>query len=239
MKENIIDLQEDVVIKQKDKRVILEKGDKIRILSMMEDASQYMPQTKDWERMLDLVLAGKDGDSVAKSIKDKKKAVARYIAGSKLGNSNLFSSFYDKAIELGATADEINQALNSVTIPDDIAEKYMNLKNKKLDNVYVSAISKEILKLGFDINFLSKGGNALTSQGKQSMKRNGRKWTIGYKTEIIVNDKKVDFSFDAITDEGGGTTFYAISTFDNKVVSSTALGQRELLTWLRNELNTL
>ena len=36
---------------------------------------------KDWGRMLDLVIADKNGDNVAKSIKDKSKAIARFVAG--------------------------------------------------------------------------------------------------------------------------------------------------------------
>ena len=45
---------------------------------------------KDWERMLDLILT-KDtsGSKVASSIKDKKKAIARFVCGIKLKNSKL------------------------------------------------------------------------------------------------------------------------------------------------------
>ena len=82
-------------------------------------------------------------------------------------------------------------------------------------------------------------GNALTHQGKLAMKKNGRKWTIGVKTEIIINNKKVEFSFDAITDEGGGTTYYAVNSFDNRPLFSPVLGQKALLTWLKDEINAL
>lgn len=155
-KNNYITIKEEVRINQGNQEVILEKGDRVRILSMMENASQYMPQTK----------------------------------------------------------------------------------NRQLDTISVGAISKEILKLGLDINVLSKG-NALTHQGKLAMKKNGRKWTIGVKTEIIINNKKVEFSFDAITDEGGGTTYYAVNSFDNRPLFSPVLGQKALLTWLKDEINAL
>lgn len=40
--------------------------------------------TKDWERMLNLVVTDDSGDSVAKSLKDKDKAISRFVAGLKL-----------------------------------------------------------------------------------------------------------------------------------------------------------
>jgi len=70
---------------------------------------------------MDLVLQDKDGASVAKKIKDKNKAIARYIAGVKLENhgrtSKLswsdFDTFYDIAIDLGATKEEIQKLMDN------------------------------------------------------------------------------------------------------------------------------
>lgn len=83
---------------------------------------------KDWNRMYDLIVDGKQGSSVAKSIKDKNKAIARYVAGLKLlGISpsknfkdgkyhNEFADFGNKALELGATTDDIeNEWLGTPT----------------------------------------------------------------------------------------------------------------------------
>jgi hypothetical protein len=47
-------------------------------------------------------------------------------------------------------------------------------------------------------------------EGKDAMNRNGRKWTIGYKTEIDLGKRKVNFIFDTITDEGGGSSKYIV-----------------------------
>ena len=236
-RQNILEITENFKIKQEDYDIILEAGDKIRVLSLSEAGSRsVIVQSKDWDRMMDLILAGKDGDNIARIIKDKDKAVARYIAGIKLNPRGGFHAFYDKAIELGATTAEIDSLIANTTVPQEVDEKYRLLKNKKLSNSFVSAISREVLKLGFDIDYLPHNGNALTSEGKYAMSRNGRKWTIGYKTEIITANRKISFIFDAITDEGGGTTYYSIHSFDNVHGAMRVMGQRELLTWLRDRL---
>ena len=51
---------------------------------------------------------------------------------------------------------------------------------------------------------------ALTWEGREAMERNGRKWTIGYKSVISGDGIELPFEFDAITDEGGGPTYYVI-----------------------------
>jgi len=181
---------------------------------------------KDWKRMSDLVLSGKDGVSVAKSLKDKTKAIARFVSGVKLENGKLdynekwkeyhgpFSEFGNRALELGATPEEIQIVFDENDIPPKYAEQLTDLSDKKLDNRFVGTLSKAVLDAGFDINYLSSG-NATTIVGKDAMARNGRKWTIGYKTEINLGDKVVNLTFDAITDEGGGPTSYFISTRDS------------------------
>lgn len=179
---------------------------------------------KDWERMSDLVLSGKDGSGVAKSIKSKEKAIARFIAGTKLKNQNIkynpkwkefnnsFSEFADKALELGATFEEIQDIYNNTEVPDKFIDKLSNLKDKKLQNRFVGDLSRKILDSGLDIEFLPHNGYAITFEGKDAMNRNGRKWTIGYKTLIGLGDNKVKLSFDAITDEGDGPTYYVFAT---------------------------
>lgn len=85
---------------------------------------------KDWTRMQDLIDKEKDGASVAKSIKDKTKAIDRYVAGLKLTDTELtkppfkgkFADFGNKAVELGATYEEIKKAYDEAD-PADKAEK--------------------------------------------------------------------------------------------------------------------
>lgn len=180
---------------------------------------------KDLERMMDLVMKGGDGATVAKLIKDKNKAIARFVAGLKLDNSPLvydptsrtspyrnsnFSELGNKAIELGATPEEIQDLYDRTTVPVGYFDKMAALGGKKLDNQFVGPISKAVLDSGYDIIFEPHNGRSLTLDGKEAMRRSGRKWTIGYKTLIDLGDRQVPFVFDVITDEGGGPSFYVL-----------------------------
>jgi hypothetical protein len=178
---------------------------------------------KDWSRMSDLVLSGKDGSGVASTIKDKNKAIARYVAGLKLSNDTIqaftggrvhffgyFSAFGNRALELGATLDEIKNTYCETSIPGVFLQKMESRAGKKLRNRFVGDLSKKILDAGMDINFLPHNGNAITGMGRDAMARNGRKWTIGYKAEVTKGAQKFKLTFDAITDEGNGPTSYVI-----------------------------
>ena len=179
---------------------------------------------KDWDRMSDLVLSGKDGAGTAKIIKDKNKAIARFVAGVQLSEKyicydeqwkefrGVFCEFGEKALDLGATVEEIQSVFDENEVPSSYKEKLGNFSTKKLQNRFVGDLSRKILKAGFDINYLPHNGFAITMTGKEAMERNGRKWTIGYKTEIDLGTKKVKLTFDAITDEGNGPTSYLIAS---------------------------
>lgn len=186
---------------------------------------------KDWDRMIDLYVADKDGAAVADKIKDKNKAIARFIAGVKLDgdtklshshgefNDTMFRHFGNKALELGATVEEIQSLFDDAVIPPATAEKLANLthKDKKMDNRFVSQLNKAIMKAGHDITYVKHNGYALTRDGKDAMERNGRKWTIGYKSIIKSADKELEFNFDAITSEGDGPTYYVVDRSSSRV----------------------
>lgn len=210
--------------------------------------------TKDWNRMLDLVLSGNDGDNVAKSIKDKDKAIARFVAGLKLSNSPLiysdtlrgytrdFNSFGDRALQLGATKEEIQKVYDETEVPPEFLEKIKNLNGKKLSNRFVGSISKTILDMGLDINYLPHNGYAITLIGKDAMSRNGRKWTIGYKAVISNGNQNFNFNVDAITDEGDGPTFYVIDPSSDKIFSSVyyqRLGKNAFISHIKDILKNI
>jgi len=181
-----------------------------------------MIEDKDWSRMVDLVLSGKDGNAAANAIKDKRKAIARFVCGCKLTNDrpapcswrngfmNSFSEFGDKALSLGATVEEIQTIYDAIIIPQKYVDKMGVMAGKKLRDRFVGDFVKKVLDNGFDIEFLPHNGYAISYVGKAAMSRNGRKWTIGYKSEITLKDKKVKLIFDAITDEGDGPTSYVV-----------------------------
>lgn len=215
--------------------------------------------SKDWKRMSDLKLTGKDYSSVVKSLKDKNKTINRFVAGLKLfGNSpkfnkligkyiGYFGEFGDKALELGATQEEIEKVFNETEIPDELKLLHPKsnfpeeIQKKKLNNTFVSFISVEIIKNGWDIEFLKHNGNAITPIGREAMERNGRKWTIGYKTIITIEESKIHFNFDAITDEGGGPTYYCVDSRGSDIFFTSEknrdyMGKREFLNKLILEL---
>lgn len=90
---------------------------------------QYLNEVaqKDWDRMQTLINKNSDGASVAKSIKDKGKAIDRYVAGLKLTETALtkppfkgaFEAFGNKAIELGATYEEIKKVYDEAKAEDN------------------------------------------------------------------------------------------------------------------------
>jgi len=211
---------------------------------------------KDWDRMLDLVMKGDyDASKVAKLIKDKNKAMARFVAGLKLDNSPLkyeeskwdpygwsnFKQLGNLAIELGATPTEIQNLYDSTEVPASYIEKMTRLAGKKLDNRFVGAVSKAVLDEGFDIKYLPHNGNAITNEGRYAMSKNGRKWTIGYKAEITKGKDVFNLFFDAITDEGDGPTAYHLdrsnsdSLFNDEIGWKT-IGKNEFIAAIRKVL---
>jgi hypothetical protein len=185
---------------------------------------------KDWDRMISLVLKGDDGERVSKSIKNKDKAIARFVAGLKLSNSDhkydttgyeysssLFRDLGQKALELGATPEEIQNTYDNTEVPQKYLDKITKMAGKKLQDSFAGPISKVILDLGLDINYQPHNGHAITYTGKDAM-NNGRKWTIGYKTEVTLSNKEVVIlDFDVVTDEGGGTSTYVLADNSNSI----------------------
>jgi len=210
--------------------------------------------SKDWKRMVDLYRGTGSAEKVANSIKDKEKVINRYVAGLKLANAEPklskysdnkferaieeFDAFGNKALELGATFDEIKQKFDNTEIPEEFKQQVSTdaIKGKKFDNRFVGDISRAIIKNGGDINFI-KSGNALTHDGRDAMSRNGIKWTIGYEAEITMNGKKYDLIFDAITDEGDGPTYYVTSTrSDIEIDSYEPVGIRKFIRTILNSI---
>ena len=238
-------------VSKKDADLAAKKIDESVNEGYVNEAKAPKIESKDWDRMISLQLKGDDGSKVAKAIKDKNKAMARFVAGLKVTNSELdykigfgylglFSSLGDKAIELGATSEEIKDLFNQTETPQSAIEKITKLEGKKLNNRFVGAVSKAILDTGSDIKYLPHNGYAITRDGKDAMRGNGRKWTIGYKTEVDVKGKKLVFDFDAITDEGGSSTYYIVSQISDKIFKDLmykVVGIKEFSTKLKEVLS--
>lgn len=143
----------------------------------------------------------------------------------------------DKALQLGATPEEIQTLYDATEVPASYVEKMTKLGGKKLNNRFVGALSKAIIDAGLDITYLPHNGNAITMEGKDAMSRNGRKWTIGYKTEIDLGGSKVKLTFDAITDEGDGPTSYFVDRSSDAMfnrMSGDKLGKNEFISGIKS-----
>jgi hypothetical protein len=189
-------------------------------------------EEKDWLRMADLYLNDKSGEKVANSIKDKKKAISRYVTGLKIAGVNFpeekniykssFEDFYYTAKALGATYDEVKLEFDKLgDIPENILTKISIFAAKSFGNWITGDFAKAAYKAGFDMKF-DKGGRAMTYEGKDAMSRSGAKWTIGYTASIVIKhkdkpDSNIELKFDAITDEGvdNNTIKYVLFSMPN------------------------
>lgn len=208
---------------------------------------------KDWDRMLDLVMKHDDGEKAAKLITDKNKAMYRFVTGLKLSNAQLnyntswksysgyFNQLGDRAIELGATPEEIQKLYDATDVPTSYVEKMTKLAGKKLQDRFVGDVSRAVIKEGCDIIYQPHNGYAITWEGKDAMSRNGRKWTIGYKSEIEIKNARYTFNFDAITDEGDGPTSYVVDSSSNQIFDfgryGSKMGKNEFIAKLKESIN--
>jgi hypothetical protein len=136
--------------------------------------------------MIDLFALGKDGESVANKIKDKTKAMNRFVAGLRITNSKLdyvqsikkyygaFNEFGNRALELGATVEEIELLYNETSVPSNITAKLDTYIKSNVNKGFLSSLIKTLIDEGFGV-ICTKGGNATTSAGKEVMRTNGRK----------------------------------------------------------------
>ena len=186
----------------------------------LNEAKIAKVELKDWERVIQLISTDKSPDSQAKSIKDKNKAMQRYVAflkvkettpkytsyGSVSGEGHEFG---DRALELGASKEEIQDLFDNTELSIELKTKFAPLLFTSGRDNKIPALTTALLKEGYFVKYL-KYGNAITPAGKEAMRRNGRKWTIGRITEISKDNKTFEYKFDEITDEGGGSSKYSL-----------------------------
>jgi hypothetical protein len=209
--------------------------------------------TKDWDRVFKISTTRDGAIKMANSLKNKDKAIARFVAGLKLNNEDLtynpdaynkfgrsiFAPLGEKAMELGATFDEIKVLYDNTEVPEKYLDKKLATSDAKLDNRFVSKISQFFIDNGFTIEYKNYNGPALTLPGKTAMQRNGSKWTIGYKTVVSKNGIDYTFDFDAITSESVDVkpTYYIAAKSSDKIfnpLTHEVLGIKQFLNRLKN-----
>jgi hypothetical protein len=191
----------------------------------LNEAKIAKVELKDWERVIQLISTGKSPESQANAIKDKNKAMQRFIAYVKVEDIDpmkklhgvapyqsficLGDEFGNRALELGATKEEIQDLFDKTELTIELKTKFAPLLVTSGRDNKIPAFTTALLKEGYTVKYI-KSGNAITAVGKDAMSRNGRKWTIGRFVEITKDNKKFEFKFDEITDEGGGSSKYSL-----------------------------
>jgi nitrogen regulatory protein PII-like uncharacterized protein len=178
---------------------------------------------KDWERMQDLIDQGKDGADVAKKITSKDKAIARFVAGLKLEGkepqyssassvgSVPFKAFGNRALELGATTEEINAVYESAVIPEDWRASH---KTKKSYTGYTASFDKMMDQLADKYGFEWSKKETREAQGawspttREQYSRNGRVWPLNYEVTMTKDGNTEKIVCILVTNEGGGMYGY-------------------------------
>ena len=211
-----------------------------------------MVEEKDWKRMYDLIVDGKDGASVARSIKQKDKAIARYVAGLKLLSLNpddmyhrgvftgFFSDFGNKAIELGADLTDIRYVYDNCPNPEELINKikgYLNDTDQRAripDNFF-----KELRNYKVDV--LTEELNRLPTQAAYDATANKKnKEIIPFKITFYVNKPQECYlDLDIIVDLNGGSNSYILKEEYNMKTDLTGVfGYQELYNAVWNEVIT-
>ena len=106
---------------------------------------------------------------------------------------------------------------NNTEFTPELKDKFASkLEVTGKDNKFPE-LTKELIAQGYSVKYVYSG-NALTLNGNEIMRRNGRKWTIGKKVEITKDSKTELFEFDKVTDEGGSSASY-VAQYNGSIVS--------------------
>lgn len=180
----------------------------------------YTIEIKDWERMQDLIDRNSDGEGVAAKIKNKAKAVARYVAGVKLiGRTAIegeylpysdFRAFGLKALQLGATLEDIQATFEAASVPEGFADNHIT---KDSYEGYTGSLRRFIdqmcTKYGLESSLQSISGTGAWSYTTlESYNRNGRVWPLSYKLTFRNDSESVQYNVVVVTNEGGGNYGY-------------------------------
>ena len=145
-----------------------------------ESTKSISVSTKDWERMIDVILKGKSFDGVIKTIKDKNKAAARFIAVQKLKDENdsseksfensEYSGFYKKSIDLNIYNSSSDNYLKNLVIDNITFEKSFDKDTLE----YIGEVDYEIDKINIKTE-LSDSKSKISGDGEQNLEV-GEKW---------------------------------------------------------------
>lgn len=185
----------------------------------------YQVTDKDWSRMQDLWNQGQEGEGVAKKITSVEKAVACYVAGLKIegakeatkegynGSKTLpwssFKAFGRRALELGATFEDLEDSFAAAQKPSR-----ENIHQKKVYSGYTANLEKLLDTLAKQTGWTwtwktIENIRKCSIKTEQMYIRNGRVWPI-IKEITLSKPGREDVQVVAtiVTNEGGGIYAY-------------------------------
>lgn len=168
--------------------------------------------------MQDLIDRNKDGKDVADKINNRQKAAARFVCGMKLlglgpgspewsRDWGTFTAFRNRAIELGAEREDIDDTYNAVEIPANFAATHVT---KKSYNGYFGTLERCLDKMAevykFEYTLTYNEGQGWSSTTRKSYCNNGRCWPIAKELKIIKDGQQLGNGVNVVcvTNEGGG-----------------------------------
>lgn len=185
----------------------------------------YKVVHKDWERMQDLLDRDQNGEGVASKIKSKDKAVARYIAGMKLLKEtavepyrenqyylpySCFKAFGQKALDLGATYEDLLETEAATEIPDDFFANHVTKDDYRGYTGSLRRLLDQLRALGVTIEMksLNQGYNFWSWVTSEAYARNGRVWPLNYEINVEYRGETLHHTIIVVTNEGGGNYGY-------------------------------
>lgn len=185
----------------------------------------YKIVRKDWDRMQDLIDRDQNGEGVASKIKDKGKAVARYVAGMKLLKSNAvesyrngeyylpysdFRAFGRKALDLGATYEDLIETSEATEIPEDFFATHVTKDSYTGYTGSLRRLLDQLRALGASIELkpLNRGYEHWSYETQVGYTRNGRVWPLNYELNIEYRGETKHHTIIVVTNEGGGNYGY-------------------------------
>lgn len=146
-----------------------------------------------------------DPERLVKSIDNPDKLINRWLAAIKIGWKEAASVFeWEIKHRNLLTQEEIDEKKNQISVDDTL--KIQKRDDEGWSTGYTRPIYKFLIQLceerNYTFKFDDKSYGATTYEGRESMSRNGRAWTIGYKFTIQDKIGKIKrYYFDVVTSE--------------------------------------
>lgn len=199
-----------------------DKADELRKAQEFEnevknaDTSKYSVTQHDIDKMTGYFNKRSNPERLVKSIKDSNKLVARWIAAMILNWPEAVSEFNDAILNRGILT-KAELLAYSEKYKDQRIESGLNrlsdLDKKLLNSWITSSLYKWLETLPFEIEWLESFKGAKTVAGQDEMSRNGRAWTEGFIIRVTKGESSKDFTFDIVTNEGGGLYGYVLNGY--------------------------